>query len=100
GRSVRLGVPEKFKFLADPAKDSSFQRKMTSYLNTFWGPDHKVTIEAIDPNKTGTLSAHLVQQKKEESSKEEIRRQVENHPLIREAKSIFNTEIKSIREKS
>lgn len=95
---VLVGIPEKYKFLYPQVSDGPFQKKLVNYLNTFWGPGHSIEIQMIDPVKAGTLNPTQIQEKKRESEKEAITRQIEEHPLVREAKSIFNTQIKSIRE--
>jgi DNA polymerase III subunit gamma/tau len=98
GQKLSLGVPEKFKFLLSQTEDAAFQKKLINYLNTFWGPGHTVEVSMIDPGKAETLSPTKRQEKQQETAAEELTRQVEDHPLVKQAKSIFNTQIKSIRE--
>ncbi len=95
---VHLGVPEKYQFLMSQTSDPNFQKKLVNYLNTFWGPGHSVKIDKIDPATSKTDSPSTLAEKQKESAKNELTRQVEEHPLVRETKSIFNTQIKSIRE--
>ncbi|MCB0350757.1 MAG: DNA polymerase III subunit gamma/tau [Bdellovibrionales bacterium] len=95
---AHIGIPEKYKFLYSQIADEGFQKKLVNYLNTFWGPGHSVQIKMIDPDKASTMSPTRLQEKKVETEKEQLTKQVENHPLVKQAKSIFNTQIKSIRE--
>jgi hypothetical protein len=54
----------------------------------------------IDPKTSASMSPTQLQEKKVVDDKEALQRQVEEHPLVRQAKTIFNTQIKSIREDS
>lgn len=98
GQVALIGVPEKYKFLYPQVADENFQKKLVNYLNTFWGPGHSVQVKMIDPEKGASLSPTKLQDKKNEDQKEALTKQVEDHPLVKQAKSIFNTQIKSIRE--
>lgn len=92
-----IGIPEKYKFLYSQIADDGFQKKLVNY-NTFWGPGHSVQIKMIDPEQGSSLSPTKLQEKKIMNEKEQLTKQVEDHPLVKQAKSLFNTQIKSIRE--
>ncbi len=96
GQEAKIGVSEKHQFLREQVADSAFLKKIVNYLNTFWGPGHSVKVETVDSGER--LSPVQLQEKKKKDEQDELRRKIEEHPLVREAKSIFNSEIKSIRE--
>ncbi len=98
GQLVSIGVPEKYKFLYSQVADAGFQKKLVNYLNTFWGPGHEVKVQMQDLSASLTLSPTKLQEKKLEIEKEEYTKKVEDHPLVKQTKAIFNTQIKSIRE--
>lgn len=97
-KSVVIGVPEKYKFLAPQVSDGQFQKKIINYLNTFWGPGHLLEIKSFDAKNSTSLNPVAVQDKKRQEAKDSLTQKVEEHPLVRQAKSILNTQIKSIRE--
>ena len=93
-----IGIPEKYKFLFSELSDSSYQKKIVNYLNTFWGPGHSLKVAMVNPEQSQALSPKQLDEKKAEEKKAALTKQVEEHPLVRQAKTIFNTQIKSIRE--
>jgi DNA polymerase-3 subunit gamma/tau len=98
GQEVTIGVSEKHQFLQQQVSDPAFLKKIVNYLNTFWGTGHTVKVQAADTKKPGNLSPVNLQEKKRQDEREALVRKVEEHPLVREAKTIFNSQIKSIRE--
>lgn len=97
GQEVTIGVSEKHQFLQGQVNDVNFQKKVVNYLNTFWGPGHLLKVQTADTKKTATMNPVELQEKKKKEEQDALRQKVEDHPLVREAKSIFNTQIKSIR---
>lgn len=98
GQSLIIGVPEKYKFLYSQVAEIGFQNKLVNYLNTFWGPGHTVTIQMQNLNDSSTMSPTKLQEKKQEADDAALLKKIEEHPLVKQTKSIFNTQIKSIRE--
>ena len=96
GQTATIGVSEKHQFLREQVADPAFLKKIVNYLNTFWGPGHSVTVQTITTGER--MSPAQLQEKKTQDARDELIRKIEEHPLVREAKSIFNSEIKSIRE--
>jgi len=97
GLELTIGVSEKHQFLQGQVNDATFQKKLINYLNTFWGPGHTVKVQTTDPKKSDSLAPAALKEKKKTDEQAALVQKVEEHPLVREAKSIFNTQIKSIR---
>lgn len=97
-KEALIGVSDKYKFLYPQVSDAGFQKKVVNYLNTFWGPGYSVKVQMIDAQKTEALSPTQLQNKKRENEKEMTAKQVADHPIVKQAQSIFKTQIKSIRE--
>jgi DNA polymerase III subunit gamma/tau len=97
GQEVLIGVSEKHQFLQGQVADPQFQKKLINYLNTFWGPGHSLKVQTTDPQKSSTMNPVALQEKKKKDEHAALVQKVEEHPLVREAKTIFNTQIKSIR---
>jgi DNA polymerase-3 subunit gamma/tau len=104
GTELYIGVPEKYKFLADQVNDPNFHKKLVNYLNTFWGPGHTVRVETMGIKPAGSkeenLSPTQLKEKKHIEKEAQISQQVDEHPLVRQAKSILNTQVKSIQAKN
>lgn len=113
GQSLVVGVPPKLKFLLDQVQEAEFQRKVQNYLTTFWGPGHTVQFEKGDEaaqDSTATTSTttprathihatpKVLEEQRVQKEKSDIRAQVENHPFVKSAQSVFKSEIKSIEE--
>ncbi len=97
GQELLIGVSDKHQFLQGQVNDVNFQKKVVNYLNTFWGPGHSIKVQTSDSKKTVTMNNVELQEKKKKDEHAALVQKVEEHPLVREAKSIFNTQIKSIR---
>jgi DNA polymerase-3 subunit gamma/tau len=93
-----VGVPEKYKFLFAEASSPDFQKKLANYLNTFWGPGHTVTVKMVGQDIATSITPSKLLEKNLEQEKATINQKVEDHPLVRQAKSIFNNQTKTIRE--
>lgn len=93
---IYLGLSDKMKFMSDTVSQPDFQKKIANYLSTYWQPDYRVQIEA-GANTQG-LTAKAMTEQKEKEKWDAIRKQVEEHPLIRATQDVLKTEIKSIKE--
>lgn len=95
---LKLGVPTKLKFLFDKISQPDFKKKLMNYMMTFWGSGLQVNIQLADPQETKTHTPKALDQKIEANKQENIRQQVENHPLVQSTRNVFKAEIKSIKE--
>jgi len=108
GKMLVLGVSPKLKFLYDQMNTPDFKKKVMNYVTTFWGPGFEVDIKVIEGGASSTdatavepatsLTPKALEQKKQIEETEKTRKQIEEHPLVRSTKSIFKSEIKSIKE--
>lgn len=107
-KELTLGAPEKYRFLESQVTDPEFLKKLTNYITTFWGPGYQVDFkfEAASSSLTTSspeeekqkLSPKKRAEMKAKSDKEKVKAEVENHPLVRSTKKLFNTNITSIKE--
>ncbi len=103
GQVLHLGVTDKKKFLIDQLSSSDFQKKVNTYLKTFWGPGFSFVVEALGPcaqtaAQHSSLTPRALEEKIKEEKKQELLRQVQEHPLIKTTQSLFKTEIRAIKE--
>jgi DNA polymerase-3 subunit gamma/tau len=95
---IEIGIPDQYKFLTAQVSDAAFKKKISNYITTFWGANVTVEFKEIAAEKSPTLSANQITQKKSDIDKKKVEDDVENHPLVKSAKTIFNTQITSIKE--
>ncbi|MDC0980333.1 DNA polymerase III subunit gamma/tau [Bdellovibrionales bacterium] len=95
---IQIGIPPKMKFLFEQVKDPHFQKKISNYVTTFWGPGYSIEVQLGDEKKSQVLTPKAIAHKQEQSDKDEMRQKIENHTLIKEAQTVFKSEIQSIKE--
>lgn len=91
---VVLGLSPKMAFMKDKVFDPEFQRKISNYLNTFWGKPYSIVLEEKAEGETAKSLADSEEQKKWE----DLRKKIEEHPFVKATKAEFQTSIKSIKE--
>jgi len=98
GKKLILAVPGKLQFIYEKVNHPDFKKKLSNYLTTFWGPGYEVEIQlgALDSTQAPTPKTLSVQKKTAEKAKE--KELIENHPLVKSAKGVFNAEIKAIKD--
>ena len=94
-----LSVPEKLKFLYDKLNQPDFKKKVSNYLSTFWGNQYQIEVQVggADP-KAAAATPKQVAEKQENIRQDEMKKQIEAHPFVQNAKKMFKAEIKSIKE--
>lgn len=104
-KNLVVGIPPHMKFLHEPMKSQDFQKKLGHYITTFWGPGFQITIQVGDETVGGQihgeaepLTPSIINQQKAAKRSSTLRREVEDHPLVKSAQSIFKTKKLSIEE--
>lgn len=100
GKTLNVGVPAKMKFLHAQLDEPDFKKKLINYLATFWGPGFDICIESEENGSSAkaAMTPKMLKQRKDKTRQEQVRQEVESHPLIKSAQSLFKTEIKAIKE--
>ncbi len=95
---IVLGVAPKMKFLLEKLDAPEFKKKVLNYVTTFWGPGFQLDVVSADPASTGAVTPKVRSGQKEEESRQQLRRQIEEHPLMKSTQALFKTEIRAIKE--
>lgn len=96
---VVLGVPEKLKFLYDKLNQPDFKKKVANYLATFWGEQYQIEVQISGAEVVQAApTPKQVAEKQETVRQDEVKKQIEAHPFVQNAKKMFKAEIKSIKE--
>jgi len=98
GKKLILAVPSKLKFIFEKISHPDFQKKLSNYLNTFWGPGYEFEIQLGDLDSSEAPTPKTLTAISNEKQAAEEKEQIENHPLVKSAKGIFNAEIKAIKD--
>ena len=94
------------KFLFNQVSESDFQKKLSNYISTFWGPGYqiKVQLATSTPNaaqSTGQASPMTPDALKKKQTQDDIiktQQLVESHPLVQNTNEIFKSKIQAIEE--
>jgi hypothetical protein len=95
GQTAIIGIPPKLKFLYEQVQDPAFQRKALNYLTTFWGPGFSVKFEMAEEQGA---TPKVLDEKRQQSERDQVRTQIENHPFVKSTQNLFKSEIKVIKE--
>ncbi len=93
-----IAIPSKMKFLHQQVSEPDFQKKLKNYIKTFWGHSYDIDIHLEGEKKTENLTPKKLTEKKETDLKQQVLEEVENHPLVKQTRSIFKTQIQEIKE--
>lgn len=98
---LRLGLPEKMAFLFDKVSDPQNLERIAAFVSTIWKKNLKISVEktkasATPSPQTMTPKDRVLKTEQERNDKE--RSAIEQHPLMQKTKSLFKTEIRSIKE--
>jgi len=99
GKVLQLGVSQKHRFLFDKLNQPEFKKKVVNYVTSFWGPGYTLDIRLGEPTaQPESMTPKVLGAKIEEDRQSALRKEIEAHPLVQSAQSVFKTEIKSIKE--
>jgi hypothetical protein len=85
------------EFLLEQAKDKEFVQRVQNYISTLWGKSYTITFTEI-MDKSDQMSPKELQNHKKQHAEQELRKKIENHPVVQKAHQLFKTEIVSIKD--
>jgi DNA polymerase-3 subunit gamma/tau len=97
GKELTIGVSQKHKFLYDNLNKPDFKKKVGNYIHSFWGAGYTLNIVLSEPAGGEQITPKALGEKQEADRRDELRKAIEAHPLVKSAQSVFKTEIKSIK---
>lgn len=96
--SIELGIADKMEFLAEKIEDPENKARIQNFMQTFWGKT--LNISLAKTKKKSELSPKEKKQNEEAQKKQELRKKIEEDPLVKKTQALFNTTISAIREKT
>jgi regulatory protein YycH of two-component signal transduction system YycFG len=94
---VHIGLSQDKKFLVSQLTDIKTQKEIQKHIQDWTGKTLAIKVEATE---NAPLSIYESQQKKSQEERNALKKEVESHPFVIEAKKTFPGEIQSIRELS
>ncbi len=90
GKNLCLGVNQKHRFLFDKLNQPDFKKKVVNYVTSFWGPGYTLEIKLGDAgSEPEAMTPKALGAKIEEDRQSALRREIEAHPLVQSAQSVF-----------
>lgn len=96
---LNLSIPVKHVFLKEQMNDTATRKKLQGFIDSYWGDGYSFQIVAGKSEATGTPvgeSAQSMANRKQQQAESDLKKLVEENPLVKKAQSIFKGEIKSI----
>ncbi|MBY0384491.1 DNA polymerase III subunit gamma/tau [bacterium] len=96
---LKLGLPEKMAFLMDKLKAPENMQRLNTFIESIW--KQKLSVEVSLAKAQGQNTTMTPKEKVQKADQEKLqkeRQMIEDHPLLKKTKSLFKTEIISIKE--
>jgi DNA polymerase III subunit gamma/tau len=93
---LKLGLPEKMAFLMDKIKAPENMQRLQAFIESIWKQKLAVEVMPMKAQAAMTPKEKVAKADLEKTQKE--RQMIEDHPLMKKTKSLFKTEIVSIKE--
>jgi DNA polymerase-3 subunit gamma/tau len=94
---LKLGVPPKLAFLKEQMNDSAIRAKLQGFIDSYWGPGYSFQVLSGRDPVVGE-SANALMQKKTQHAEDEIRKQIDENPMVKTAQLVFKGQIKAVTE--
>jgi len=92
-----LGVPKKVGFVIDKLRDPENVKRIEQFVETFWGKHLKVEVK-LDDGSPDSMTPRAHEERSRVEKTQSIEAAVEQNPLVRTAKNVFKTQVKTIRD--
>jgi DNA polymerase-3 subunit gamma/tau len=97
---ISVAIPNKLKFLFEKLNQPDFKKRVSNYIQTYWGKPYRLEIHLADGETAAAPTPKAMSEKAAADKEATIRQSVENHPLTKSVNEVFKIEIKSINELS
>ena len=97
GQVLILGVPPKLAFLKEQMADSAIRAKLQGFIDSYWGPGYSFQVPGAREVVAGESSQSMVQ-RKQQLAEEDLRKQIEENPMVKTAQLVFGSQIMSVTE--
>jgi DNA polymerase-3 subunit gamma/tau len=92
-----LGVPKKVGFVIDKLRDPENLKRIEQFVETFWEKHLKVEVK-LDDGSQDAMTPRAREERSRVEKTQSIEAAVEQNPLVRTAKNVFKTQVKTIRD--
>ena len=92
-----LGVPKKVGFVIDKLRDPENLKRIEQFVETFWEKHLKVEVK-LDDGSPDSMTPRAREERSRVEKTQSIEAAIEQNPLVRTAKNVFKTQVKTIRD--
>ncbi len=97
--SLVLGIKKSQDFIFKQVNEKKVIDMLVTYLKTYWGKDYAVSFQLVeDDAEVAVPATHALSENKKAEEAQQLKKDIENHPLIKKTQDIFKTQIKQIKE--
>jgi DNA polymerase-3 subunit gamma/tau len=97
GKTLNLGIPAKLQFLRQQFQDANFVKKVQGFIDQLWGSGYVFNAQVVKDKEKG-FSVIGAEEEKKQQQGDKLREEIESHPAIKAAQSVFNTQIVDIKD--
>lgn len=97
---LTLSVPLKHVFLKEQMNDTASRKKLQGFIDSFWGDGYSFQITAGKKETAGAPvgeSAQSMANRKQQEAESDLKKIIEDNPLVKKAQAVFRGEIKEIK---
>jgi DNA polymerase-3 subunit gamma/tau len=92
---LHLGIPSKLAFLKEQMGQAEGRQKMQGLIDSFWGTGYSFDVQTV--KEVGqSESAQTMTEKKQLVAHEELKKSLNEHPMVKAAQTVFKGQIKTI----
>ncbi len=92
-----LGVPKKVGFVIDKLRDPENVKRIEQFVETFWEKHLKVEVK-LDDGTSDSMTPRAREERARVEKTQSVEAAIEQNPLVRTAKNVFKTQVKTIRD--
>jgi DNA polymerase-3 subunit gamma/tau len=97
GKTLQLGIPAKLQFLRQQFQDDALIKKVQGFIDQLWGSGYVFNAQVAKDKDKG-VSVIGAEEEKRQQQGDKLREEIENHPAIKAAQSVFNAQIVDIKD--
>jgi DNA polymerase-3 subunit gamma/tau len=95
GKVLHLGIPAKLVFLKEQMAQAEGRQKLQGLIDSYWGAGYSFDVQSIKEAGQGE-SSQSMNEKKQNVAHEELKKSLNEHPMVKAAQTVFKGQIKTV----
>jgi len=92
---LHLGIPAKLVFLKEQMAQAEGRQKLQGLIDSYWGAGYSFDVQSIKEAGQGE-SSQSMNEKKQNVAHEELKKSLNEHPMVKAAQTVFKGQIKTV----